>query len=121
MSKALSYLGIARMSGNIEIGEENAKALVKSGKARLMIVAQDTSDHAKKRAEGYVFECSTPLVTVPFSKQEISLAVGKAGGSMAAFRDLGLATCFAQALAAENGDDGFWSFNLFAYDTPPDY
>lgn len=24
-------------------------------------------------------------------------------------------------LAAENGDDGFWSFNLFAYDTPPDY
>ena len=24
-------------------------------------------------------------------------------------------------LAAENGDDGFWSFNLFAYDTPKDY
>ena len=24
-------------------------------------------------------------------------------------------------LAAENGDDGFWSFNLFAYDTPAEY
>lgn len=24
-------------------------------------------------------------------------------------------------LASENGDDGFWSFNLFAYDTPADY
>lgn len=24
-------------------------------------------------------------------------------------------------LAAENGDDGFWSFNLFAYDTPKAY
>ena len=24
-------------------------------------------------------------------------------------------------LASENGDDGFWSFNLFAYDTPKDY
>ncbi len=24
-------------------------------------------------------------------------------------------------LAAENGDDGFWSFNRFAYDTPKDY
>ena len=24
-------------------------------------------------------------------------------------------------LAAENGDDGFWSFNLFAYDTPKEY
>ena len=24
-------------------------------------------------------------------------------------------------LAAENGDDGFWSFNLFAYETPAEY
>ena len=24
-------------------------------------------------------------------------------------------------LAAENGDDGFWSFNLFAYETPQEY
>ncbi len=104
MSKAIDYLGIARMSGNIEVGEENAKSLIKSGKARLLIIASDTSDHAKRRAEGYVFECSTPLVVVPYTKQDISFAVGKAGCSMAALQDLGLAESFMRALAAEYGD-----------------
>ena len=103
MSKALNYLGIARMSGNIELGEDNAKALVKAGKARLLFVASDTSDAAKHRAEGYVFGCNTPMIEVPFTKQEISECVGKAGCSMAAIRDLGLAERFVQALAEEYG------------------
>lgn len=104
MNKALNYLGIARMSGNIEIGEENAKALVKSGKAKLLLVASDTSDAAKRRAEGYVFGCATPLASVPFTKQEISEITGKAGCSMAAIGDLGLAKSFADALTAEYGE-----------------
>ena len=104
MSKALEYLGIARMSGNIELGEDNAAALVKAGKARMLIVASDTSDAAKSRAEGYVFGRSAPLVAVPFTKQEISEITGKAGCSMAAIRDLGLAKSFADALAAEYGE-----------------
>ena len=104
MGKALNYLGIARMSGNIELGEENAKALVKAGKARLLVVASDTSDAAKQRAEGYIYGFRTPLTEVPFTKAEIAAAVGKAGCNMAAFRDLGLAKSFAQALAAEYGE-----------------
>lgn len=103
MSKALNYLGIARMSGNIELGEDNAKALVKEGKARLLIVASDTSDAAKHRADGYVYGFSTPLLEVPFTKAEISQTVGKPGCSMAAIRDLGLAKSFVQALADEYG------------------
>ena len=104
MSKALNYLGIARMSGNIELGEDNAKALVKEGKARLLIVASDTSDAAKRRADGYVYGCSTPLLEVPFTKAEISQTVGKPGCSMAAIRDLGLAKSFVKALADEHGE-----------------
>ena len=104
MSNALGYLGIARMSGNLETGEENAKALVKAGKARLLLVASDSSDAAKRRADGYVFGFSTPLIEVPYTKAEISQAVGKPGCSMAAIRDLGLADSFVKALAAEYGD-----------------
>ena len=103
MGKALNYLGIARMSGNIELGEENAKALVKAGKARLLFVASDTSEAAKRRAEGYVFGRSAPLVEVPFTKQEISEITGKPGCSMAAIRDMGLAKSFADSLAEEYG------------------
>jgi len=104
MSKALNYLGIARMSGNVELGEDNAKELVKAGKARILIVACDTSDAAKHRAEGYVFGHSAPLVEVPFTKQEISEITGKPGCSMAAIRDLGLTKSFLDALAEEYGD-----------------
>ena len=102
MSKALNYLGIARMSGNLETGEDNAAALVKAGKARLLLVASDTSEGAKRRAEGYVFGFSTPLVELPFTKAEISGTVGKPGCSMVALRDLGLALSLTEALAAED-------------------
>ena len=104
MSKALNYLGIARLSGNIEIGEENSKELVKAGKARLLLLASDTSDAAKRRAEGYVYGFRTPLVDVPFTKAEIAQIVGRTGCSMVAVRDLGLAKSFADALAAEYGE-----------------
>ena len=104
MHKALNYLGIARMSGNVEIGEDNAAALVKAGKARLLLVAKDTSDAAKQRAAGYVFGLHTPLAELPFTKAEISQTVGKPGCSMAAIRDLGLAVSFADALSAEYGE-----------------
>jgi len=105
MSKALNYLGIARKSGAIETGEDNSSGLVKAGKARVLIVASDTSDGAKRRAEGYVFETNTLLVEVPFSKDQIAGITGKSGCSMAAITDLGLAGAFLKALAEEYGEN----------------
>ena len=104
MSKSLNYLGIARMSGNIELGEENAKALVKAGKARMLLLASDVSEGVKKRAGGYVYGFRTPLVELPFTKAELGGAVGRAQCAVAAVRDLGLAGALAAALAAEYGD-----------------
>ena len=104
MPKALEYLSIARMSGNIELGEENAKALVKTGKARALLLASDVSDGVKKRAGGYVFGFRTPLVELPFTKAELGGAVGRAQCGVAAVRDLGLAKAVADALAAEYGE-----------------
>ena len=104
MSKSLNYLGIARMSGNIELGEENAKALVKAGKARMLLLASDVSEGVKKRAGGYVYGFHAPLVTLPFTKAELGGAVGRAQCAVAAIRDLGLAKTFADALAEEYGE-----------------
>lgn len=102
---ALRYIGIARMGGGVETGEENTKLLVKSGKAKLVIVASDTSPAAKRRAEGYVYETAVPLIGVPYTKQEISEISGRPGCSMVAFRDLGLASSFVSALRAEHGEE----------------
>ena len=105
MGKALDLIGIARKSGNIELGEDNAAALVKAGRARLLIAASDASDAAKRRAEGYVFGRGTLYLAAPYTKEQISQISGKHGGSMAAFRDLGLAKSFADALAEEFGEE----------------
>ena len=103
MAEALQYVGLARRGGNVELGEEKTKALVKSGKARLVIVCSDTSPGALRRAEGYVYGWNVPLLTVPYTKEQLSGIAGRPGCSMAAFRDLGLASAFAQALAGEFG------------------
>ena len=105
MAKAIDYIGIARMAGAIETGEDNTKAMVKSGRARLMLLASDASPGAKRRGEGYVYGAKTPLAAVPYTKDEISAASGRPGCSMAAFTDLGLAAAFAQALRTEFGGD----------------
>lgn len=104
MAEALRYIGIARMAGGMETGEENSKALVKSGRAKLAILAADTSPAAKRRAEGYVYETNVPLIETPYTKEQISGIAGRPGCSMAAFTDLGLAASFAVALFAEYGE-----------------
>lgn len=104
MASGIQYIALARKAGMLELGEVASKALVKSGRARLMFVCADTSPGAKRRAEGYVFECGTPLIEVPYLKEEVSAATGRPGCSMAAFRDLGLAASFAAALRAEHGE-----------------
>ena len=99
MDKVLRYFGIARKAGFLELGEENVGAAVRGGKARVVFLASDASDNARRRAEGYVHGRQMPLLRLPCSKEEISLATGKGGCSMAALTDVGLACCVLDALA----------------------
>ena len=101
MSKALQYLGIARKSGNIELGEDNAKALIKAGKARLVLLAADASEGVTKRVNGYVYGFRAPVVRLPFDATELGGALGRAKCSAAAISDLGLAVALTAALAEE--------------------
>ena len=99
MHKALNYIGLARKAGAIEVGETNTGAAIRAGKGRILILASDASDNAKRRAENFVHGTQTPMVAVPFSKEELSQLTGAAGCSMAAFTDVGLAAVFMAALA----------------------
>ncbi len=99
MSNAINYLSIAKKAGALEMGETNAGAAVRGGKARLLLLASDASDNARRRAENFVYETNTPLVVTPFSKAQLSDATGANGCSMAAVTDIGLAAVFMSALA----------------------
>ncbi len=105
MSNALNYIGIAKKAGAIEIGETDSGAACRSGRAKLLLLASDASDNARSRAENFVYGKKTQLLTVPFSKEQLSLQTGEHGCSMAAITDVGLAAVFLSALA--EGDESF--------------
>lgn len=101
MNKALNYIGLAKKAGSIEVGETNSGAAIRSGKGRVLLLASDASDNAKRRAENYVHETQTPLVAIPFSKSDLSQITGDTGCSMAVITDFGLAAAFMEALAED--------------------
>lgn len=48
-NKVLSYIGLATKAGRIASGEFMTEKAVKKGKAKLVIVAEDSSDNTKKK------------------------------------------------------------------------
>ena len=88
-----------RRAGKIEIGETGTGAAVRAGRARLLLLAADASENARKRAEGYLYGRRALLVPLPYTKSELSELLGKSGCSMAACTDFGLSAAFLAALA----------------------
>lgn len=103
MGKAINYLSLARKGGLVDIGESASGQAVRQGRARLLTVAADASENARKRAGDFAKRIGSEPVPLPYSKEEISRAVGRPGCSMAAFTDAGIAAAFMRALADEYG------------------
>lgn len=99
MNDPLNYFGIARKAGAIELGEVNSGSAIRSGKAKLLVIASDASENARKRAENFVYGRKTVHVTLPYTKEELCRITGSHGCSMAVFTDIGLAAAFMKNLA----------------------
>lgn len=97
--KAANYLGLMRKAGRIALGEHDAGAAARAGKACLLLLAQDASVNARKRAEGFAHAAQAPLLRLPYTKQALSDRLGKTGCAIAAVTDPGLAKAFVSALA----------------------
>ena len=98
MDKALNYLSLARKAGLAELGEEPVGAISRAGKAYLIAVASDASDHTWRRAKSYAAGTEQQCIRLPFSKDEMGLAVGRQELAIAAITDPALALAMAQAL-----------------------
>ena len=89
--KILSLLGLMRRARAIEPGEANTGAAVHGGKARLLLLAADASDNARKRAETFAYGHRVITLPLPFTKAELAAALGTGECAMAAVTDLGFA------------------------------
>ena len=98
MDRALNYIGLARKAGRIEAGEEPVGAVARARKARLVIVAKDAGDHTWRRAKSFVSDSEQICLRIPYTKEELGLAVGRTELAIAAFTDPALALAFLKAL-----------------------
>lgn len=97
--KALNLLGLMRRANAIRIGETDSGEAARGGKAKLLLLASDASDNARRRAESLVNGRRVRLLTLPFTKEELSDRLGVGGCSMAAVTDLGFADALMKILA----------------------
>ena len=96
--KTLKFLGLMRRANALQVGENNTGEAVRAGKAKLLLLASDASENAQKRAESFVGGRSCLLLELPFSKEELSSALGLGGCSMAAVTELGFANALIKRL-----------------------
>lgn len=98
MDKGLNYLALARKAGRVELGEEPVGAAARAGKAWLVIVAEDATDHTWRRAKSFVARTEQICLKVPYSKEQLGQTIGRTALALAAFTDPALALAFVKAL-----------------------
>ena len=96
-NKVFSLLGIAMKGRMLANGEFQTLDAVKSGKARLVVVAEDASDNTKK-----LFRDKCSFYEVPIyefgTEEDLGRAIGKGLRSAMAVGDAGLANEIAKQL-----------------------
>ena len=98
MDKALNYLSLARKGGLAELGEEPVAAISRTGKAYLIAVASDASDHTWRRAKSFAAGTQQQCVRLPFTKDEMGFAIGRTSLAIAAITDPSLALALVKSL-----------------------
>ena len=98
MNKALNYLALARKGGRAELGEEPVGAISRAGKAYVILVAGDASDHTWRRAKSFAAGTEQQCVRLGCTKEEMGFAIGRTSLAIAAITDVQLALALVSAL-----------------------
>ena len=88
--RVLSMLGMAARAGRIESGEFSTEKAVKTGRGRLVIVAEDASGNTKKMFTNMCKYYEVPLVVFG-TKEELGHWIGKAYRASICILDEGFA------------------------------
>ena len=98
MDKALNYLSLARKGGLAELGEEPVGAIARTGKAYVVLVAGDASDHTWRRAKSYVAGTDQQCIRLTCTKEEMGFVVGRTSLAIAAITDVQMALALVTSL-----------------------
>ena len=98
MDKVLNYLALAKKGRLAELGEEPVGAVAREGKAYVILVAGDASDHTWRRAKSFAAGTEQQCVRLSCTKEEMGFVVGRTSLAIAAITDVQLALALVKAL-----------------------
>ena len=96
----LRQLGLAKLASRAELGEDGVSGAAAAGKARLVLLASDAAANSVRRAHNFTEGSHAVVLSVPFTKEELGAACGRASCAMLAITESGLALSAAAKLAA---------------------
>ena len=103
-NKVLGLLGLAEKAGKVRSGEFSTEKAVKSGKAGLVIVSEESSDNTKK-----MFRNMCTYYEVPYfefgSKEELGHATGREMRASLAVQDAGFSEAMKKQLCMNGGSE----------------
>lgn len=79
-------LGLARRAGKLNFGTESAEETIKRGKAKLVIVANDSSDRTKKNFEALCKIENVPIRIVGMI-EDLSQSIGQINKAVIVVKD----------------------------------
>ena len=97
-TKVLNYLSLARKGGMVELGEEPVGIAAREGKAYLIIVASDASDHTWRRAKSFAAGTDQQCIRLSSTKEAVGFVVGRQSLAIAAITDVRLALAMVEAM-----------------------
>lgn len=98
MDKVLNYLALARKAGLAELGEEPVGAAARAGKAHVILVASDASDHTWRRAKSFAAGTDQQCLRLTCTKEEMGFSIGRTSLAIAAITDAELALALTESL-----------------------
>lgn len=103
-NKVFGLLGLATKAGKVQSGEFSTEKSVKSGKARLVIVSDESSENTKK-----MFRNMCTYYEIPYfefgGKEELGRAVGKRMRASLAVLDQGFSEAIEKQLSMNGGSE----------------
>ena len=109
-NRTLNYLALARKAGLAELGEEPVGAAARAGKAHLILVAGDASEHTWRRAKSFAAGTDQQVLRLAVTKEEMGFVIGRTSLAIAAITDASLAL----ALVVGGHPIGFEIFALLS-------
>lgn len=94
-NKLLSNLGLALRAGKLVTGDEGVLDAVRTGKARLVVLAADASENTRKKYRDKCSSYQVPIIEYG-TREQLGSSVGKAERVILAITDPGFAQLIAK-------------------------